>query len=475
MSRRVFSGFTRVSLLAPGEQPVKGDLVPLTDEYRARSFLEHFLFDSYDMMVLRDLYAERFGTGSVSQVSNRQIIDALARSVAAGELRVVREPEFVPGGGRVERAEPEEPELAGPPVTETKHWIKFKVVDDESGRPIPGVALHVREPRGLERDYTTRPDGMIEIDEIDPGTCDVKSELDFDVARLDDTFAFVGLGESPIQPADDHPQTGSERLEGRFIAEIEEHKVQTGESIASLAQNAGITWQQFARFNWGTSVPEEINEHLHYVVGCTKKTTDGHNYMFDSSDDPGIVYVPRQWEARQLGTDRQHVFHVRQVGGFELIVIDEDDKPLAGQTVRVSQGGRDILTAVLDESGRTWVPTHQIGEPCDVDLEDYACMVVYGGLHDAEPLSEEEITEEELDGDECGSGDWDEDAAGDASETGEYLIVKGDTLSAIAARYGMNWRVLYEYDGGTDIPNSERLRSGDPDRIYVGEMILVPD
>ena len=55
-----------------------------------------------------------------------------------------------------------------------------------------------------------------------------------------------------------------------------------------------------------------------------------------------------------------------------------------------------------------------------------------------------------------------------------YTVVSGDWLSKIAARYGMTWPQLWHYDGGTGIPNSSRLRSGDPDLIYPGEEIVVP-
>ncbi len=56
----------------------------------------------------------------------------------------------------------------------------------------------------------------------------------------------------------------------------------------------------------------------------------------------------------------------------------------------------------------------------------------------------------------------------------EYAIREGDWLEKIAARYGMTWQELYAYDGGTGVPNRDRLRSGDPNRIYPGEIILVP-
>ncbi len=59
-------------------------------------------------------------------------------------------------------------------------------------------------------------------------------------------------------------------------------------------------------------------------------------------------------------------------------------------------------------------------------------------------------------------------------ESEEYVIQSGDWLSKIAPRHGMTWQELYNYDGGTGIPNRDRLSSGDPDLIYPGEVILVP-
>lgn len=59
-------------------------------------------------------------------------------------------------------------------------------------------------------------------------------------------------------------------------------------------------------------------------------------------------------------------------------------------------------------------------------------------------------------------------------ESVDYTIVSGDWLSKIAQRHGMTWQELYNYEGGTGTPNRQRLRSGDADLIYPGEVIRVP-
>jgi phospholipase D1/2 len=70
------------------------------------------------------------------------------------------------------------------------------------------------------------------------------------------------------------------------------HKVQTGESLGSLAQQYKTSWQKLAQLNWNTAVPEEINWYLKNRVGCQTTTPDGSNWIFQSSDSPGIIYVP---------------------------------------------------------------------------------------------------------------------------------------------------------------------------------------
>lgn len=218
-----------------------------------------------------------------------------------------------------------------PPVD--THWVIFRVVDDVTSMPIDGVKLLITIPENPERPYVTRS-GVVEIHDIRPGSCDVRCERAG--ARLPTTLAFVAMGESPTSPAPTATPSGAAAsasaapgspdatsppsaggpagIQGDRVLEVEKHKVQTGESIDSLARGAGMTWQDLSLFNWGTSVPTEINEHLRDEVGCTRKTSDGHNYIFTSEDDPGIVFIPRAWERRGLPTDQVHTVRVKKPG-----------------------------------------------------------------------------------------------------------------------------------------------------------------
>jgi hypothetical protein len=97
------------------------------------------------------------------------------------------------------------------------------------------------------------------------------------------------------------------------IVKAKKYKVQDGDSIESIAKSAGITWQQLAKFNWGTDNPDAINKHLREDVGCFKKTKDGHNYIFTSKDDPGIIYIPQELPAKSFSSSATHVITVDPV------------------------------------------------------------------------------------------------------------------------------------------------------------------
>lgn len=68
----------------------------------------------------------------------------------------------------------------------------------------------------------------------------------------------------------------------------------------------------------------------------------------------------------------------------------------------------------------------------------------------------------------------------DSQRTKKYTIVKGDWLSKIALRIGfwppnIGWQTLYKLKGKDGKSNKELLRSGDPNLIFPGEEIWVPD
>ena len=156
------------------------------------------------------------------------------------------------------------------------------------------------------------------------------------------------------------------------IAELQEHKVKSGESLNQIATDNGLTWQELAEFNWGTATPDVINEHLRDDVGCTKKTRDGYNYIFDDSDDPGLLYIPKTWQQTGLVTEQQHTIRVKQAEGFRIILENEAglripeaeyEVTLADGSTRQGRLGRSGVALIKD------IPPGQV-EVEFLDLDD---------------------------------------------------------------------------------------------------------
>ena len=80
--------------------------------------------------------------------------------------------------------------LADETAEDSQSVFAVRVVDDETGDPVPGVALKITLPDGEEEVHTTDNDGMVEIDDMEtPGTCDVTCEIDD--GTNDETADFV--------------------------------------------------------------------------------------------------------------------------------------------------------------------------------------------------------------------------------------------------------------------------------------------
>jgi hypothetical protein len=242
-------------------------------------------------------------------------------------------------------------------------WIRFKVLHHYTNDPFTGVQLRVLAPNGAWYDCETRSDGMAELHDIDAGTCSLG--CDIAQAQLAQTLGFVRVGEPSPPPDRESPANDEETaatptqnlVQWPYVALIDEHQVQTGDTLETIAASAGLTAAQLAAFNWGTTDPEKINEALYDFVGSTKKTPDGLNYVLDSSDKPGIIYLPQEWRKDGLATGMTHVIRVNLAAGFRLELENQDDlripeaafeATLADGTIHKDKLGRSGLGLISD-------------------------------------------------------------------------------------------------------------------------------
>jgi hypothetical protein len=315
-------------------------LVDLGSAGAARGYLQRFAKNPRALKVLEALVDEmedeedeeeetsaplRPGSSSGPKLAvkqqqvKRDVLSEVAGLIAEGELGIAEQlARFNPPtklDERVEAAAVQQPPTP-PPAAKKLTYIEIKIVDDVSGKPVNWVRMILKTPDGNETFQTTNSNGIVRIDDLEQGTCDVRCDLKN--AKLADTLHFCGEGE-PKTKGGAGNGNGAAPTSTVRIAEIEIHKVKKGESIKSLAEGVGLKWQELAKFNWDTDVPNEINKHLRDEVGCTKKTKDGYNYMFDDSDNPGIMHIPKAWSKTGLATGQTHVFRVKKIKGGPIL------------------------------------------------------------------------------------------------------------------------------------------------------------
>ncbi len=186
-------------------------------------------------------------------------------------------------------------------------WFELRVLWEDTGDAVSGLPIVLQPSEGGSTMRETDSDGRIRLENIYGTMCEARSK--WDGLTLADVAAFVGTGEPPVP--EDQRGKGPTRRAPRAIAGIERHKVRDGETLETVAGAAGLTWQQLAKFNWGTDDPKAINRHLANDVGCTRRTQDRKNYLFSGDDHPGILFVPRPWRLPRLGVAAEHVLRIR--------------------------------------------------------------------------------------------------------------------------------------------------------------------
>lgn len=378
MKRTLRSGLQRIEVVKGHRRAAADTILTFPDVYAARAFLLRFASDPWDMDTLRQILQDAQPFIKLGRVDNREVVRQLAHHLVSGRIRLSMRREVLrygsggtapPVGDRPETETPETP----PPETDLT-WIRLQVVHDRTDQPLPGIALAVTLPDGSEGAYRTGAEGWVDIENIPPGTCSVACAIDG--AWLRDVYAFVAMGYTPVSPSET-PSPSSEAATGKAeartrIALIKEHKVRTGESLKSIAEANGLTWQVLAEFNWGTAVPDEINEHLRDEVGCTKKTPDGYNYVFDDTDEPGILYIPKRWMQSGLATEQVHVIRVRQADGFRIILENEEGLRIPNAVYKATLADGSTHEGRLGRSGIALIKDPPPG-PVEVifaDLDD---------------------------------------------------------------------------------------------------------
>lgn len=229
--------------------------------------------------------------------------------------------------------------------------IRF-VVKDKSGDLVPGVEFEILLPDNTRTKLATDNQGIIDITELPHGRCTLAcstQDLDLEQALAPVSMLDLRSAELPRGKAEGAPVEPPKQRRLRLV-NVTSHKVKRGESIASIAATNGMTWQRLAFFNWGTTDRSKINAALKEKVGCTKRTADGQNYIFDDADEPGIVYIPRAWWLADLTTGQTHTIVTERVDSLPIGTLSPaSDRDDSSESVSPPVPGKRKVLLYLEE------------------------------------------------------------------------------------------------------------------------------
>ncbi|GAA6172146.1 hypothetical protein NBRC116592_18160 [Colwellia sp. KU-HH00111] len=293
----------------------------------------------------------------------------------------------VSGGPQEE--EEEEHEADSPIVPCRDFWIGFQFLCEDGEFPLAGVEITVIKPDGEDSLRTADKNGLIMLRGCAPGSYELETFLY--ERSLSDTFEHVGgyAAPAPVTASQATPPSQETRHEEdarrrgaannndhlptadaetrreralpwtpRTIAVVEQRKVQDGDSLVSLAEGAGLIWEDIADFNFGTHEQDEVNAQLRDLTGCTISDQRG-NYSFSSTDDPGLIWIPKPFKAEGLATGKVHVFRARPIARpvkLEVQTVDDLGYRIGGiDLVLVQVNGAE--TAVTTDAEGYWSDT----------------------------------------------------------------------------------------------------------------------
>jgi hypothetical protein len=155
----------------------------------ALSFLRDLQGDPFSMSVLRDLVVERHRASDLSNLDDKRLLEMVAWELESGRLRVAEVFRLLSLGGRAQA--PVESDVGDapfapppPPPKDEKTWVTFEVLDNETGKPVPGVTLEIKLPDGTTKKSKTDGSGLIEIKNITSGSCSIESMTDSDALEV---------------------------------------------------------------------------------------------------------------------------------------------------------------------------------------------------------------------------------------------------------------------------------------------------
>jgi hypothetical protein len=200
VARFIRSGIQEIEILAWYESGPSDTFMDFQNEFFARQFLRGFMNDPLNMMALRETLVELLSITNISKLTDDEILDQLAWQIVHGSVKLLQH-EYSPatGSGRSgvtaeveeEEGQVQEQDQAEPAAgitqdvaQEDNNWITFQIIDDKMNQPMSDVVLKIKLPTGSVNQYTTNANGLVRIDNLPSGTCDIEEIINSDALEI---------------------------------------------------------------------------------------------------------------------------------------------------------------------------------------------------------------------------------------------------------------------------------------------------
>ncbi len=309
----------RLQLIVDRAAPIMGVAREVVTEREARSLLAPCMHEDLVLRRVRSLLREI--DGGLDARLDDDPLESLLRWVSRGRLSLWLETPPVRNTTLtvVPDAEAFEPLVRESEVELSR--VAFQVLERHDGTPVPGIALSITLPDGSVTEMNTDDDGLVDLRDIPEGTCSVRSERAG--KHRGQSVVFTGFGY--FVPSNVRAVSGWSReiLDGLHPAEqlanedqasalvkVVEHRVATGDTLESIAEQHGVSVDDITQYNWDTTDPAAISAALGTEVGCHRRNPDTGEFELSDDDDPGIIMVPLPFECSGRVTDTRHILQV---------------------------------------------------------------------------------------------------------------------------------------------------------------------
>jgi len=173
---------------------------------------------------------------------------------------------------------------------------------------------------------------------------------------------------------------------------------QEGDTLQTIAERetaAGnpLTWQEIAKFNWGTDDRDETNAFLRDELGCRLRDADN-NFMISADDEPqGELLIPVRFKKSGLSLETQHKITVRkkpapprqfvECARISGVHFETDKSFIRPSVVDDMQPLEDALARNPDAKVMIFGHTDKVGsDPYNKDLSERRALSAYAFITD---------------------------------------------------------------------------------------------